>query len=166
MSAVENASKVLSPTDPLIYDPSVDHQEWRRNLARWVDNQDIVDLLAVGKLIAVVTRLIYFFNRDKTCACPNNEDLSAFVPRFRELAADHPIHAVVATNSQIGEILAITLLSNSNISEETLSNAKMQLLSMAKARTSTASRAVLLDTKIDSPNSRSLKQRKRATFIS
>ena len=37
MGPVANASKGLSPTDPPPYDPTGDHQEWRRNIARWVD---------------------------------------------------------------------------------------------------------------------------------
>ena len=171
MGPVANASKGLSPTDPPPYDPTGDHQEWRRNIARWVDTiaqaaekgedrmyktvfatlanhlydrglpsesksfvdeaqangqinykqddqvaavQEIVELLAVEPPIAVVTRLISSFNKVSMCTRRKNEDLSAFVSRFRGYAADHLMHAGVPANSQVGEILAITLLNNSS----------------------------------------------------
>lgn len=96
--------------------------------------QELVDLLAVEPPIAIVTRLISSFNKVSACVRHKSEDLSAFVSRFRGLAAEHMMHAGVSSNSQVGEILAITLLNNSNLSEETLSNAKMQLVGMAQSK--------------------------------
>lgn len=76
--------------------------------------------------------MISSFNGVNLCARRNNEDISAFVSKFRGYAANHLMHAGVAANSQIREIIAITLLNNSNLSEETLPNTKMQLVAMAK----------------------------------
>lgn len=182
MGPVENVSKELLPTDPPLYDPTSDHPEGRRNIARWVDTivqgaekgeyrmyktvhaiigsdlydrglqskpksfvdevqdtvqinykqeyhigavQEIVELLAVEPNIAIFTRLISTFSRVNSCFQRNNEDSPDFVSRFRGYAADHLMHASVAANSKVGEIHAITLLNNSNLSEETLSNVKM-----------------------------------------
>lgn len=54
------------------------------------------------------------------------------------LANHHVMHAAVDTNSQVGEIISITLLNNSNLSEDTVSNEKMQLVATASARHSKA----------------------------
>ena len=48
------------------------------------------------------------------------------------------MHAGVSSSSQVGEVLAITLLNNSDLSDETLSNAKIQLVAMTKAKQATA----------------------------
>ena len=44
-----------------------------------------------------------------------------------------------STSSQIGEVLEITLLNNANLEEGTLTNAKLQLISLAEARAVEAS---------------------------
>lgn len=44
------------------------------------------------------------------------------------------MHSRASTSSQIGEVLAITLLNNANLEEGTLNNAKLQLISLAEAR--------------------------------
>ena len=186
-----NASKGISPTDPPVFDPSQDHQEWRRNIARWVDTissaaekgsdrmyktvfatlanqlydrglpsaqksivdeaqangsinykqsnqieavKQIMELIAVDPPMAIVSRLITSFNQVTNCRRGRNEDLGAFVSRFRGLAADHLMHGGLSPASQVGEVLAITLLNNANLSEDTLSNAKIQLINHAEAR--------------------------------
>ena len=44
------------------------------------------------------------------------------------------MHGSLSWCSQVGEVLAITLLNNANLSEETLTNAKLQLIALAKER--------------------------------
>ena len=46
------------------------------------------------------------------------------------------MHGGLSSSSQVGEVLAITLLNNANLSEETLTSAKLQLISLAQARES------------------------------
>ena len=96
--------------------------------------RDIVNLIAIDPLIAMVSKLINSFHRVSTCRQKKNEDLSVFVSRFRGLAAEHLMHSNASTSSQIGEVLAITLLNNANLEERTLTNAKLQLISLAEAR--------------------------------
>lgn len=103
--------------------------------------QDIIKLLTVEPPISVVTRLISFFYRVNTCALRINKDCSAFVSRLGGLAVAHPMYVGVAENSHVGGILPITLLINLNRSEETFSNAKLQVVAMAKSRQFTASHA-------------------------
>ena len=96
--------------------------------------KQIVELIAVDPPIAVVSRLISSFNAVTNCRRQRNEDLGTFVSRFRGLAADHLMHGGLSSSSQVGEVLAITLLNNANLSEETLTSAKLQLISLAQAR--------------------------------
>lgn len=44
------------------------------------------------------------------------------------------MHAGVSENYEIGEVLEITVLKNSKLSEETISNVKMQLVEMEKEK--------------------------------
>ena len=44
------------------------------------------------------------------------------------------MHSNASSSSQIGEVLAITLLNNATLEEGTLTNAKLQLISLAEAR--------------------------------
>jgi len=96
--------------------------------------RDIVELVAVDPPIAMVSRLISSFNKVSSCRRKKNEDLSMFVSRFRGLSAEHLMHSHSSSSSQIGEVLAITLLNNANLEEGTLTNAKLQLISLAEAR--------------------------------
>lgn len=91
-------------------------------------------ILPVDPPIAMVSRLISSFDKVSSCRRKKNEDLSVFVSRFRGLAAEHLMHSNASTSSQVGEVLAITLLNNANLEEGTLTNAKLQLISLAEAR--------------------------------
>ena len=96
--------------------------------------KEIVDLIAVDPPIAVVTRLIDSFNQVTNCRKRRGEDLNSFVSRFQGLAAEHLMHAGATSSSQIGEVLAITLLNNAALDESTLTNAKLRLISLAESR--------------------------------
>ena len=96
--------------------------------------REIIELIAVDLPIAVVSRLIASFNKVTSCRRRRSEDLNTFVSRFRGLAADHLMHGGLSSSSQVGEVLAITLLNNASLSDETLTNAKLQLISLAQAR--------------------------------
>ena len=96
----------------------------------------MVKLVAVDPPISMVTRLISSYQQVTSCWRDRSENLSTFVLRFRRLAAEHLLHANASSSSQIGEVLAITLLNNANLGEGTLTNAKLQLISHAEARIS------------------------------
>ena len=66
------------------------------------------------------------------CRSRKTETLNQFVSRFRGLAEKHMIHVVQSQNSQIGEVLAITLLNNADLPESTLTNDKLQLKGLLK----------------------------------
>lgn len=95
--------------------------------------RDIVNLIAIDPPIAMVSRPISSFNKIAPCRRRKIEDLSVFVSRFQGLAAEHRIHSNASTFSQIGEVLAITLLNNANLEEGTLANAKLHLMSLAES---------------------------------
>ena len=94
----------------------------------------IVKLVAVDPPISMVTRLISSYQRVTSCRQDWSEKLSSFVLWFRGLAAKHLLHANTSSSSQIGEVLAITLLNNANLEDGTLTNAKLQLIAHAEAR--------------------------------
>ena len=96
--------------------------------------RDIVDTVAVDPPIAMVTRLISSFQKVTSCRRSKNEDLRVFVSRFRGLAATHLLHAIASSSSQIGEVLAVTLLNNANLDEGTLIIATSVLITLAEAR--------------------------------
>ena len=98
--------------------------------------REIIELIAVDPPIPVVSRLIASFNKVTNCRRRRSEDLNTFVSRSRGLAADHLMHGGLSSSSQVGQVLAITLLNNASLSEETLTNAKLQLISLAQARES------------------------------
>lgn len=62
------------------------------------------------------------------------EDFVAFVDRFRGFASQYLIHTEFESSTHIGEALAITLVKNANLTENTLHYAVLQLLSQAQAR--------------------------------
>ena len=96
--------------------------------------RNIVNLIAIDLSIAMVSRLINSFHKVSACRRKKNEDLLVFVSRFRGLAAEHLMHSNASTSSQIGEFLAFILLNNANLEDGTLTNAKLQLISLAEAR--------------------------------
>lgn len=62
-----------------------------------------------------------------------NNILPTFLTRLCALAATHVIHSNVFASSQIGECIAITLHYNADL-EGTLTNAKLQFISLSNAR--------------------------------
>lgn len=135
---------------------TIDHQLYDRGLSREqkkvvneaqrsniIDNKqddqlqavrEIVQLISLDPLVAIVTRLISSFNLVMQCKRRRNENLKVFVPRFRSLTAHHLMHVVVSTTSQVSEVLAITLLNNAMLSDETLTNAVLHLAALAESR--------------------------------
>lgn len=93
-----------------------------------------MELIAEDPPITMVSRLISSFNKVSSCRCKKNEELPAFVGRFRGLAAEHLMHANPSSSSQVGEVLAITLLNNANLEKATLTNAKLQLIALDEQR--------------------------------
>ncbi len=91
-----------------------------------------MDFIAVDPPIVVITRLIESVNRVSNCGRQKNESLSSFVSRFSSLASDHLIHAGASPNSNVGEVLAITLLEHANLHDTTHQSAKMQLINATK----------------------------------
>ena len=97
--------------------------------------QQMVDLIASDPPIAVVTRLTDSFNKVINCRRKPSEELNRFLSRYRGLAAEHVLGAGETSSSQVGEVLAITLLNNACIPETTPTNAKLQLIRLAEDRT-------------------------------
>ena len=93
-----------------------------------------MDLIATDPPIVVVSRLIESFNRVSNCRRKKGETLTSYTSRFSGLASEHLMHADTSPNSKIGEVLAITLLTNANLGETTHQSAKIQLINAAKAR--------------------------------
>lgn len=94
----------------------------------------IVNVVAVDPPMATVTRLIGSFNKVSSLKRSKNEDLSMFVSRFRGAAAEHLQQTSSSPSSQIGQVMAITLLNNANLDENVLTNAKLQLIALAEER--------------------------------
>ena len=97
---------------------------------------EVVNLIALHAAIAIVTRSINSFNKVTTCRRLKNEDVPTFISRFQCLAAEHLMHAGETSSSQTDEVLAITLVKNADLEENTLTNAKLQLIGFAQARRS------------------------------
>lgn len=96
--------------------------------------KQIVDLIAIDPPITVVTRLIDTFNAVINCKRGANETITNYVSRFHGLASKHLIRAGTTSSEQIGEVLAITVLNNANLSSTNLNQAKMNLIALAQGK--------------------------------
>jgi hypothetical protein len=96
--------------------------------------EELVKLLATDPPMAIVSRLITTFNKVVLCKRKPNESLKVFVTRFWGLAADHLMHAGASSSSQTAEMLAIILLNNASLQDETLTAAKLELIRVAESR--------------------------------
>ena len=94
----------------------------------------IVNAVAVDAPISQVTRLISSYQTVISCTRKKEERLSAFAMRFRGLAGKHLRYCGASSSSQTGQVLAITLLNHAKLDDILLTNAKMQLISLAEAR--------------------------------
>ena len=94
----------------------------------------IVNVVAIDPPMAQVTRLITSYQNVMNCTRKNKERLSMFASRFRGLAGKLLRHIQSSSTSQAGEVLAITLLHNAKLDDVTLTNAKIQLVNLAKER--------------------------------
>jgi hypothetical protein len=90
--------------------------------------EETVKLLATDPPMAIVSRLINTFSRVTSFKRMAKEDLKQFTSRFWGLAADHLMHANASSSSQTAEILAILLLNNSLLPDDTLTAAKLELI--------------------------------------
>jgi hypothetical protein len=84
--------------------------------------------------MAIVSRLIRTFTKVTTCNRKPKEDLNQFTSRFWGLAADHLMHANASNSSQTAEMLAIILLNNALLPDETLTAAKLELIRITESR--------------------------------
>jgi hypothetical protein len=96
--------------------------------------EEIVKLLATDPPMAIVSRLINTFSKVISCKRKPKEDINEFTSRFWGLAADHLMHANASTSSQTAEMLAIILLNNSLLPDDTLTAAKLELIRIAESR--------------------------------
>jgi hypothetical protein len=104
----------------------------QENQLRAVD--ELVELIATDPPMAVVSRLINTFNKVVGCKRKPKEAINTFVSRFWGLAADHLMHAGTSSSSQTAEMLAIILLNNASLQDETLTAAKLELIRLAESR--------------------------------
>jgi hypothetical protein len=96
--------------------------------------EKIVKLLATDPPMAIISRLINTFSKVISCKRKPNEDINEFTSLFWGLAAEHLVHANASTSSQTAEILAIILLNNSLLPDDTLTAAKLELIRIAESR--------------------------------
>lgn len=71
--------------------------------------KEILDVIAYGKPITIVSRIIISLNKVMKYHLKNNEKLLVFVPRFHGLASER---VMIADD---GEIISIKLLNNANL---------------------------------------------------
>lgn len=83
---------------------------------------------------ATVTPLISLFQMVTTYRRAKTKEPSLFVPGFRGLVAKHLMCANSFSSSQIGEVLAITLLNNANLDSGTLTSTKGAPINYADSR--------------------------------
>lgn len=95
---------------------------------------DMVELIAVNPSIAVVSRLKHSFNPVSSCRPCRSKDITAFVSRFRGFVSDSVMNGGLFSSFKVGEVLAIFLLNNAALREETLRNAKFQLVTLLQGR--------------------------------
>jgi hypothetical protein len=84
--------------------------------------------------MAIVSRLINTFTKVTSCKRKEKEDLNQFTSLFWGLKADHLMHENASSSSQTAEMLAINLLNNSLLPDDTLTAAKLELIGIAESR--------------------------------
>lgn len=94
----------------------------------------ISQLISVHPLVYIVTRLISSLIKVMQCKRSRDDKRKVFVPCFRSLAAKQRLYVGFSMTSTVSEIPATTLLSNAILSDETLTNAILQLIPIAEAR--------------------------------
>lgn len=93
---------------------------------------EILKLVAHEPAVAIFTHIITSFNQVMTCCRQGNEKVTLFVSRFWRLAAEHLMLVYDSPSSQVGEVVAITLLSNSILPEAALTNANLELITRSE----------------------------------
>jgi len=96
--------------------------------------QQIVDKIAKDPPTTVVTRVMTSFVKVQNCKRPRDMKFTTYVSKFMALASEHLIHTGGTSRSQVGEVLAFTLLNNANLEKATHQTAKMQLIQTATER--------------------------------
>jgi hypothetical protein len=84
--------------------------------------------------MSVVSRLINTFKNVVGCKRKPKEALNTFVSRFWRLATDHLMHAGTSSSSQTAEMLAIILLNNASLRDETLTATTLELIRLDVSR--------------------------------
>ncbi len=107
--------------------------------------QQIVYLAAVEPPMVVVTRLIDSFSSVSNCNRKSDESLSSIVTRLTCLASEHLVQAGSSPTSNVGKVLAITMLNNANLDEATLSIAKIEFINAGESRQDGTTRNYDLD---------------------
>lgn len=92
---------------------------------------EIVELIAVDLPTTVISPLISFFIQVTGCLHHRSGGLTAFISRFRGIIAEQLMHGGLSVSSQVGEVLAIMLQNNSAFSEDTITNAKLQIIAVS-----------------------------------
>jgi hypothetical protein len=84
--------------------------------------------------MAIVSRLINTFSKVISRKRKPKEDINELNSRLWGLAADHLMHANASTSSQTAEMLAIILLNNSLLPDDTLTAAKLEIIRIEESR--------------------------------
>lgn len=96
-----------------------------------------------------VTYMITSFNRISRRTLRKKDTINAFADSFRRFAATHLEGMNATLFSQIGQVLAISLLNNADLNVNTLTNAKIQLVSLVKDRCNSEMESPLMIVKIE-----------------
>lgn len=94
--------------------------------------KEFVELIAEDPPITMVSKLISSFNKNSSCHRRKNSELYFLVSRFQGLAAEHLMHANSSSSSQVGDVLAITLLNNSSLEECFWTQANRNIIQLAE----------------------------------
>lgn len=77
--------------------------------------QQIVDKISNDRPTTAVTRLITSSDMVLNCKRPKDMSFASFFSKFMLLASEHLVNIGITLASQVGEVLAFTLLNNSRL---------------------------------------------------
>jgi hypothetical protein len=96
--------------------------------------EQIIGFLGKEPPMSLVSRLIKTLNDAIECKRGTTQRLSTFVSLFWGLSSTHLMHAQASQDSQLGEMLAITVINNSTLDANSLASAKLELIRAAEVR--------------------------------
>lgn len=96
-------------------------------------------IVVVDPPTSKVTLFATPFNKVSHFCHKNDEEISVFISRFLSAAAENLEHSNSSPSSNIGQVLAITLLKPPNLDESTIAQCNLSLISLADIRAKASS---------------------------